>query len=116
METVERGVEECVEQIVAALEAREILPRQQGELQHGCGELLVPEEKLDAVRAEAEQLPSLEISEIDLQWLQVLSEGWARPLKGFMREKEFLQAQHFNCLLGGETVNQVRNNYLVPWG
>jgi len=104
VETVERGVEECVEQIVAALEAREILPRQQGEVQHG--ELLVPEEKLDAVRAEAELLPSLEISETDLQWLQVLSEGWARPLKGYMREKEFLQAQHFNCLLAGETVNQ----------
>ena len=108
---MERGVEECVEQIVAALEAREILPRQQGEVQHG--ELLVPEEKLDAVRAEAELLPSLEISETALQWLQVLSEGWARPLKGFMREKEFLQAQHFNCLLAGETVNQVRNNNMV---
>ena len=31
---------------------------------------------------------------------QVLGEGWAQPLKGFMREREFLQCQHFNCLLG----------------
>lgn len=36
---------------------------------------------------------------------QVLSEGWAHPLKGFMREQEFLQCQHFNCLIeNGEVV------------
>lgn len=38
-----------------------------------------------------ETLPSLEISQIDLQWVQVLSEGWASPLRGFMREREYLQ-------------------------
>ncbi len=42
-------------------------------------------------RAETETLPSLEISQIDLQWVQVLSEGWASPLRGFMREREYLQ-------------------------
>jgi hypothetical protein len=42
-------------------------------------------------KTELETLPSLEISEIDLQWVQVLSEGWASPLRGFMREKEYLQ-------------------------
>lgn len=42
-------------------------------------------------RAEMETLPSLEISKIDLQWVQVLSEGWASPLRGFMREREYLQ-------------------------
>jgi len=36
---------------------------------------------------------------------QVLSEGWGHPLKGFMREQEFLQCQHFNCLIeNGEVV------------
>jgi 3'-phosphoadenosine 5'-phosphosulfate synthase len=44
-------------------------------------------------KGESETLPSLEISEIDLQWVQVLSEGWASPLKGFMREKEYLQVR-----------------------
>lgn len=29
----------------------------------------------------------------------MLSEGWAYPLKGFMREDEFLQSLHFNCLV-----------------
>ena len=54
-------------------------------------ELLVPPERLESVKLEAEQLPSLNISEIDRQWVQVLSEGWASPLKGFMREREYLQ-------------------------
>lgn len=44
---------------------------------------------------EANVLPSVEISEIDLQWVQVLSEGWASPLKGFMREREYLQVFEF---------------------
>lgn len=37
---------------------------------------------------------------------QVLSEGWATPLTGFMREREFLQCQHFGCLMDGGVVNQ----------
>ena len=43
---------------------------------------------------------------MDLQWVQVLGEGWASPLKGFMREREFLQCQHFNCLLDDGVTNQ----------
>ncbi len=37
---------------------------------------------------------------------QVLSEGWATPLKGFMREREFLQCQHFACLMDDGLSNQ----------
>ncbi|KAJ8963773.1 hypothetical protein NQ317_005972 [Molorchus minor] len=33
---------------------------------------------------------------------EILSEGWAYPLKGFMREDQFLQSMHFNCLLKDE--------------
>ena len=44
--------------------------------------------------------------QLDLQWVQVLAEGWATPLTGFMREREFLQCQHFGCLLDGGTTNQ----------
>jgi len=39
--------------------------------------------------------PALEITKLDLQWLQVLSEGWATPLTGFMREDQFLQVHMF---------------------
>lgn len=54
-------------------------------------ELFVPENRVKAAKEEALHLPSLEITTVDLQWLQVLAEGWATPLKGFMREDQFLQ-------------------------
>ena len=47
---------------------------------------------------EAADLPRVELTAIDLQWMHVLSEGWASPLGGFMRESEFLQTLHFNSL------------------
>ncbi|CAA7394881.1 unnamed protein product [Spirodela intermedia] len=43
-------------------------------------------------------IPQIKLSRIDLEWVHVLSEGWASPLRGFMREAEFLQTLHFNCL------------------
>jgi len=40
--------------------------------------------------------------------VQVLSEGWAHPLKGFMTENEFLQCLHFNTInVRGTIHNQV---------
>lgn len=42
--------------------------------------------------------PRVRLTRTDLQWVHVLSEGWASPLRGFMREAEFLQTLHFNCL------------------
>lgn len=38
--------------------------------------------------------------------LQVLSEGWATPLTGFMREREYLQCLHFSALLDDGLANQ----------
>ncbi|XP_053063848.1 bifunctional 3'-phosphoadenosine 5'-phosphosulfate synthase 2 isoform X2 [Acinonyx jubatus] len=91
-------VSDCVQQVVELLQEQNIVPHT---IMKGIHELFVPENKLDQVRAEAEALPSLAITKLDLQWVQVLSEGWATPLKGFMREKEYLQAVHFDTLLDG---------------
>lgn len=66
-------------------------------------ELFVPDENLTAAREEAAALEHVSIGEVDLQWVQVLSEGWASPLKGFMREREYLQTLHFACLLDGKS-------------
>jgi 3'-phosphoadenosine 5'-phosphosulfate synthase len=74
-------------------------------------ELLVSPQRRTAVVAEAKSLKSLTISTVELQWLQVLSEGWAHPLKGFMREQEFLQVLHFNCLIAEDGS---RVNHSVP--
>ena len=69
-------------------------------------ELFVAPEELAAKKAEAANLPKLEIKKLDAQWYQILSEGWATPLKGFMREDEMLQSLHFNCVFDNGTHNQ----------
>ena len=38
--------------------------------------------------------------------IQVLSEGWATPLTGFMREREYLQCLHFGSLHDEGLTNQ----------
>ena len=43
------------------------------------------------LRAEAETLPKALLTDIDVNWLQTVAEGWAAPLKGFMREGTLLQ-------------------------
>ncbi|XP_044487110.1 ATP sulfurylase 1, chloroplastic-like [Mangifera indica] len=61
-------------------------------------ELFVEKSLKDVKKREALGLPRIKLSKIDLQWVHVLSEGWASPLAGFMRESEFLQTLHFNSL------------------
>ena len=61
-------------------------------------ELFVEESLRDVKKREALRMPRIKLSRIDLEWVHVLSEGWASPLRGFMRESEFLQTLHFNSL------------------
>ncbi|KAL5711131.1 hypothetical protein ACHQM5_021622 [Ranunculus cassubicifolius] len=61
-------------------------------------DLIIPETERELKLSEAESLPKVKISRIDLEWVHVISEGWANPLKGFMREVEYLQSLHFNFL------------------
>ncbi|GMN46790.1 hypothetical protein TIFTF001_015972 [Ficus carica] len=70
-------------------------------------ELLVAEPLRGGKRREAVGLPRIKLSRIDLEWVHVLSEGWASPIKGFMRESEFLQTLHFSSLrlADGSVVN-----------
>ncbi|KAK4265588.1 hypothetical protein QN277_026619 [Acacia crassicarpa] len=60
--------------------------------------LVVEESQRDGKRKEALSLPRIQLSKIDVEWVHVLSDGWASPLSGFMRETEFLQTLHFNSL------------------
>ncbi|KAL0367196.1 UNVERIFIED_CONTAM: ATP sulfurylase 1, chloroplastic [Sesamum radiatum] len=70
-------------------------------------QLFVNESDKESKLQQASHLPKIKLSKIDLQWVHVLSEGWASPLKGFMRESEFLQTLHFNSLRleNGSVVN-----------
>lgn len=62
-------------------------------------DLHVPEHLKAAKMEEAERLPKVLITDLDLNWLQVIGEGWASPLKGFMREGTLLEVLHFNSIL-----------------
>ncbi|RDY09395.1 ATP sulfurylase 1, chloroplastic, partial [Mucuna pruriens] len=61
-------------------------------------ELVVRDSERELKKGEALSLPRIKLSRIDLEWVHVLSEGWATPLQGFMKEAEFLQTLHFNSL------------------
>eukprot|EP00188_Purpureofilum_apyrenoidigerum_P001892 Plantae.Rhodophyta-Purpureofilum_apyrenoidigerum.ctg2091.p1 GENE.Plantae.Rhodophyta-Purpureofilum_apyrenoidigerum.ctg2091~~Plantae.Rhodophyta-Purpureofilum_apyrenoidigerum.ctg2091.p1 ORF type:complete len:481 (-),score=78.57 Plantae.Rhodophyta-Purpureofilum_apyrenoidigerum.ctg2091:122-1480(-) len=61
-------------------------------------DLFVPANQVASRREEAESMYKVTLNDIDEQWVHVLSEGWANPVKGFMREDELLQVSHFNCL------------------
>lgn len=63
-------------------------------------ELFVAPSRKSSALNESESLPHLDITTVELQWLQVLSEGWAYPLKGFMRENEYLQVKLKDRLIG----------------
>ncbi|XP_052426931.1 bifunctional 3'-phosphoadenosine 5'-phosphosulfate synthase 2b [Carassius gibelio] len=102
LKTEELTVNDCIQQLVDLLKEQDIVPTGVTE---EVNELFVPENKLDLVLSDANILPALTITELDLQWVQVLSEGWATPLKGFMREREFLQVLHFGTLLDGGVIN-----------
>ncbi|XP_073698024.1 bifunctional 3'-phosphoadenosine 5'-phosphosulfate synthase 1 [Garra rufa] len=96
------SVNECIQQLLDLLQERDIVPV---DASYEVKELYVHENKLDLAKADAETLPAVEITKVDMQWVQVLAEGWATPLNGFMREREFLQCLHFNCLLDGGVIN-----------
>ncbi|KAJ6681057.1 BIFUNCTIONAL 3'-PHOSPHOADENOSINE 5'-PHOSPHOSULFATE SYNTHASE [Salix koriyanagi] len=61
-------------------------------------DVIVPESERGSKALEAESLPKVRLAKIDVEWVHVISEGWASPLKGFMRENEYLQSLHFNSL------------------
>ncbi len=99
-------VDECVQVILKLLREEGLLngaPNDPTGLPLPDGDtvvdLLVPSTLQEARRAEAESLPTAPLTDIDLNWLQTVAEGWASPLKGFMRESVLLQVLHFSSFL-----------------
>ncbi|KAI9910141.1 hypothetical protein PsorP6_010807 [Peronosclerospora sorghi] len=61
---------------------------------------LFPDEPPPSSRpANYEALPCILLRDEDVHWLQVIGEGWASPLRGFMREGVYLQSLHFSSVL-----------------
>ena len=76
-------------------------PRASGLIEPDGGVLVdlhVPEQERASKRAEAAALPKIQLARVDWEWVHTVAEGWASPLKGFMRQNEYLQALHFNSL------------------
>lgn len=104
IETVNRTVSESASKIVDYLKSVNIVTKEAGDVDF---DLFVTADEKDAKVAEAETLTKIELREVDTQWLQVLSEGWAYPLNGFMKEDEMLTCLHFNTVtVDGHTHNQ----------
>lgn len=57
-----------------------------------------PKRRSELLR-EARALPTVNLTDVDVNWLQVIGEGWAAPLRGFMRESALLQTLHFKSIL-----------------
>lgn len=92
LNTETESLEGSTVRLINFLKDRSILPKSFPEVnQNSIEELFISGERLELARKEALKLKILELSELDVQWLQILSEGWAAPLKGFMREQQYLQ-------------------------
>jgi 3'-phosphoadenosine 5'-phosphosulfate synthase len=108
LKTGETSLQDCVQQVIHLLEQHGIVPESAKDV---VKPLQVSEEKAAVLRVEAESLPSVSITALDLQWVQVLGEGWATPLSGFMRERQYLQTLHFGCLIDGPLTRCVGDSY-----
>ena len=82
-------------------------------------DLHVSASKAQALRDEAEKAPKVLLTDIDVNWLQTIAEGWAAPLKGFMREGTLLQTIHFNSILvdpfnvtGNKAINEMKTDFM----
>ncbi|KAI1726416.1 ATP-sulfurylase domain-containing protein [Ditylenchus destructor] len=62
-------------------------------------ELFLANERRAETEKHAMGKPEITLTMVDLQWLQVLAEGWATPLPGFMRERQYLQCLHHGQIL-----------------
>lgn len=84
-------VRQSTDLVIDFLQRKHIIPKSGDPFKQPLWELFVKEDRLEEIRKEMRTFPALEIQEIDMQWVQVLAEGWAAPLKGFMKENEYLQ-------------------------
>ena len=82
-------------------------------------DLHVRPERVKTRLEEAQLLPKALLTDIDVNWLQTIGEGWAAPLKGFMREGALLQTIHFRSLLvdphnltGTKAMNELKTDFL----
>ena len=109
VQTVDNSVNACVSKIVKHLKSINIIDKDMPD-DVATKDLFVPQNQVLSKDQEAGELYQYEMSKVDTQWLQVISEGWAYPLNGFMREDDLLTCQHFNTI----TRNGTKHNQSIP--
>lgn len=104
-------IKESTQLVINLLQEEGIIPKSKAN-SNEIEELFVEPKLKESLLHEAKSLHSIALTELDLQWVQVLSEGWAHPLKGFMREDIFLQTIHFNSIATDDATT--RKNQSIP--
>jgi 3'-phosphoadenosine 5'-phosphosulfate synthase len=98
-------VEEGVQTIIKLLEEIGLL-----QTHFSIVELFIPGYCKDFYLEKAKALPKLTLNKLDMEWVQVLAEGWASPLTGFMTEEEYLSTIHFGYI----EKNGRKSNQTIP--
>lgn len=104
------AIEECRNKVLRLLVEHEIVP---SAIIDPVDRHIPITHKIDLMEA-SEMLPKLEIDKLGVQWAQVIAEGWATPLEGFMREKEFLECLHFKTLTSANMVHSQSIPIVLP--
>eukprot|EP00635_Sarcinochrysidales_sp_CCMP3193_P013541 CAMPEP_0118904606 /NCGR_PEP_ID=MMETSP1166-20130328/9000_1 /TAXON_ID=1104430 /ORGANISM="Chrysoreinhardia sp, Strain CCMP3193" /LENGTH=1143 /DNA_ID=CAMNT_0006843863 /DNA_START=17 /DNA_END=3448 /DNA_ORIENTATION=+ len=107
----EMSIEECVAALIDRLQKEGVLeggPTDPSGLPLPPGyakgwledELILTGAEAARAKEDAAKLSAkVRLTDIDVNWLHVISEGWAAPLSGFLREGPLLQALHFNSIM-----------------
>lgn len=82
-------IRDSTNSIIELLVAERVVPKTVRDIET-VPELFVSDAQRAIAYSEAKSLPAISISTVEMQWLQVLAEGWAYPLRGFMREEQYL--------------------------
>jgi 3'-phosphoadenosine 5'-phosphosulfate synthase len=101
LDTSVLSIKECVVKILDVLYREKII-----EKKDEITELFMTENERKIFNTKT-GIKTLEITELDTQWLQILSEGWASPLTGYMKEDEYLSCTHYGFIVkNGQKYNQ----------
>uniref|UniRef100_A0AAF5D7L6 3'-phosphoadenosine-5'-phosphosulfate synthase n=1 Tax=Strongyloides stercoralis TaxID=6248 RepID=A0AAF5D7L6_STRER len=110
--------EECIAQVLEYLYKQKIIPEEAyHELFKNHVKELFIYDNIEEEKIKGLSYKKIDIELTEVEWLQVLSEGWATPLSGFMRERQYLQCLHFGqildlkkkCTIPGESNNNNDN-------
>lgn len=104
------AIEECRSKVLRLLVDQQVVP---SAILDPVDRHLPITQKIDLIEA-SKMLPRVSISQLSLQWAQVIAEGWATPLEGFMRESEFLECIHFKTITAHNMVHSQSIPIVLP--